>query len=133
MQGQNKQTRLTSDRFALARRSPDLGDTRKENQDTAGVLPRIQQFHSLPCLNMKRLGRGRQMADRQLKQLSLRSKDRTIFKISSYRRRIERGRHHDDAYLRPDALETLQECQCKIAVEVALVEFVEDNRVDALE
>jgi hypothetical protein len=133
MQGQNKQTRLASDRLALAHGSPDLGDPRKENQDTTGVLPRTQQFHSLPRLNMKRLGGVRQMPDRQFKQLSLRSKDRTIFEISSYRRRIERGRHHDDAHLRPGALETLQECQREIAVQVALVEFVEDNRVDALE
>ncbi|MDX6462832.1 MAG: hypothetical protein QOE55_6529 [Acidobacteriaceae bacterium] len=133
MHGQDKQARLASDRFALAHGSPDLGDARKENQDTAGVLPGIQQFHSLPHLNMKWLGRVRQMPDRQLKQLSLRSKDRTIFKVSSYRRGIERGRHHDDAYLRPGALETLQECQRKIAVQVAFVEFVEDNRVDALQ
>ncbi|MDX6458066.1 MAG: hypothetical protein QOE55_1763 [Acidobacteriaceae bacterium] len=56
MQGQNKQTRLASDRLALAHGSPDLGDPRKENQDTAGVLPGIQQFDSLPRLNMKRLG-----------------------------------------------------------------------------
>jgi hypothetical protein len=133
MQGQNKQTRLASDRFALAHRSPDLNDPRKENQDTAGVLHGVQQFHSLPRLNMKRLGGVRQMPDRQLKQLSLRPKDRTIFKVSSYRRRIERGRHHNDAYLRPAALETLQECERKIAVQVALLEFVEDNRIDALE
>src|SRR5258706_639832 len=46
---------------------------------------------------------------------------------------IERGRHHDDSYLRPCSLEALQECKRKIAVQVALVEFVEDNRVDALE
>src|SRR3981081_2815303 len=86
MQGQDKQTGLASDRFALAHRSPDLGDAREENQDTAGVLPGIQQFHSLPHLNMKQLGGVRQMSDRQLKQLSLRSKDRPIFKVSSYRR-----------------------------------------------
>src|SRR5258705_1173960 len=116
MQGQNKQTRLASDRFALAYRSPDLGDPRKENQDTTGVLPRTQQFHSLPRLNMKRLGGVRQMPDRQLKQLSLRPKDRTIFKVSSYRRRIKCGRHHNDADLRPGALETRQEFQRKIPV-----------------
>jgi hypothetical protein len=133
MQGKDQQTRLASDRFALTHGSADLGDARKENQDTAGVLPGIQQFHSVPHLNMKRLGGVRQMLDRQLKHLSLRPKDGTIFKVSSYRRRIERGRHHDDAYLRPGALETLQECQRKIAVQVTLVEFVEDNRVDALE
>jgi hypothetical protein len=73
------------------------------------------------------------MPNRQFKQLPLGSKDWTFIKVSRYRRRIERGRHYNDAYLRPGALETLQKCQRKIAVKVAFVEFVKDDRVDAFE
>jgi hypothetical protein len=73
------------------------------------------------------------MPNRQFKQLSLGSKDWTVIKVSRYPHCVERGRHYNDAYLRPGALETLQKCQRKIAVKVAFVEFVKDDRVDAFE
>jgi hypothetical protein len=73
------------------------------------------------------------MPNRQFKQLPLGSKDWTVIQVSRYRRRIERGRHYNNAYLRPRALETLQKCERKITVKVAFVEFVKDDRVDALE
>jgi hypothetical protein len=133
MQGQNHQTRLASDCFTLAHRSPYLGDARKESQDTAGVLPGIQEFYGLSRLNLKGLRGVRQMPDRQRKPLSLRSKDRTTFKVSSYRRRIERGRHHDNPNLPSRALEPLQEYQRKITVQVSLVELVENDRIDSPE
>src|ERR1700755_2084656 len=100
MQGQNKQAHLASDRFTLAHRSPNLRDARKESENTAGGLAGIQQLHGLPRLNVKRLRRIRQMPNQQFKQLSLGSKDWTVIKVSRYRRRIERARHNNDAYLR---------------------------------
>ena len=73
------------------------------------------------------------MPDRQRKQPSLRPKDGTVAKVSRYRRGIECGRHHDDAYLRPRELKAFQECECEIAVEVTFVELVEDDGIDPLE
>src|ERR1700756_64362 len=133
MQRQNNQARLASDRLTLAHRSPNLRDARKESENAARGLASIQQLHSPPRLNVKRLRGIRQMPNRQFKQFPLGSKHWTVIKVSRYRRRIERGRHNNDAYLRPHALETLQKRQRKIAVKVTFVEFVEDDRVDAFE
>src|ERR1700733_2198004 len=133
MQRQDKQTHLASDRVALTHRSPDLCGPRQKSQDIAGVLFRIQQFHSLPYLNVKQFGRVRQMLDRHFKYSSLRPKNRTVSEISGYRCRIKRSRHHDDPYLRPCTLKVLQERQRKIALQMTLVEFVKDNRINTLE
>jgi hypothetical protein len=133
MQGQDKQSILAGDRFALAHRPPDLRYAGQESKDIAGMLLGVQQLHSLPDLNVERLGGVRKMPDRQRILPSFRSDHGAVLKVSSYRRRVERSRHHDDANLWPSVLEALQECEGKVAVEVTFVEFVEDNRVDTLE
>src|ERR1700750_1026657 len=97
------------------------------------MLLGVHQLHSLPDLSVKRLGGIRQMPDRQRILPSFRSDHGAVLKVSSYRRRIERSRHHDDSNLWPSVLEAFQECEGKVAVEVSLVEFVENNRVDTLE
>jgi hypothetical protein len=74
------------------------------------------------------------MPDRQRELPSLRSDHGAVFKVSSYRRCIERRRHHHhDTNLWPSVLKAFQECERKVAVQVTLVEFVEDNCVDTLE
>ena len=73
------------------------------------------------------------MPNRQFKQLPLGSKNWTVIKVSRYRSRIESGRHYNDAYLWPSTLKTFQKRQRKIAVKVAFVEFVKNDRVDAFE
>jgi len=70
-------------------------------------------------LDVKRLRRIGQMPNRQFKQLPLGSKDWTVIKVSRYRRRIECGRHYNDAYLRPDALKTLERYKPELFAEVS--------------
>jgi len=71
------------------------------------------------------------MPDRQFKQLSPRSKDRTV-QGNALRPRIAGGRHYNDAYLRSGALETLR-AQREITVKASFVKFVKDDRIDAFE
>ena len=71
------------------------------------------------------------MSDLQLKQLSLRSKNGAIIKISSDWCRIERGRHHNDTKIPPRALELLQKRQRELAVQVTLLELVQNDSADA--
>lgn len=50
------------------------------------------------------------------------------------RTRVESRRHDENAKLRPEALAGVErECQAEIRLEVALVEFVEDDERDAVE
>ena len=73
------------------------------------------------------------MPDRQREQPSFGANDRAVVEEACDGRRVERGRHHNDAKLRPSALKALQQRESEIAVEVAFVELVEHDGVDALE
>ena len=73
------------------------------------------------------------MLNREIKQLSFRTNDRTAIEISRHRLGIESRRHHYDEQIGARLLQAFEQGQRKIALEVALVEFIEDDRVDAFQ
>jgi hypothetical protein len=73
------------------------------------------------------------MADGEREKAAFGSEDRAVAEEAGDGRGVERGGHDDDAKLRASALETLEQRQGKIAIEMAFVELIEDDGVDALE
>ena len=73
------------------------------------------------------------MPDGKREEPSLGSEDGAVSEILRDGRGIERGGHDEDAQLGTRALKALQEGEREVGVEMSLVEFVEDNCVDALE
>ena len=72
------------------------------------------------------------MADGQREESSFGAEDGAVAEEACDGRGVECGGHHNDAELGPGALKALQQRESEIAVEVALVEFVEHDCVDAL-
>ena len=59
--------------------------------------------------------------------------DRTVVQIFRDRRGIESRRHDNDSEFGPRTLQSLQQCQSEIAIQMALMKFVENNGGHALQ
>ena len=73
------------------------------------------------------------MFDRKIKQFALRPDYRTTTQIPRHRNSVESCRHYDDQQIAPRPLQSFQQCQRKIAFQMALVEFIEHHRVYAFQ
>ena len=137
MQRQHQQIGPARHGLALAHRAADLRRPRQEDQHVAGVPLVDQQLHGFFHLDFEWLGRVRQMLDRKLEEPSSGSHDGTAagaatFQVTRNRIGIEGCRHDYNSQLGPCPLQALQQCQRKIAFQMALMELIEHHGADSL-
>ena len=73
------------------------------------------------------------MLDRERKGAAFRAQDRAIAEVTCDRSGVERRGHDDEAEIGTSLLQALEQREGEVALEVTLVELVEDDRVDAFE
>ena len=84
-------------------------------------------------LDVERLGRVGKVADGEREDAAFGAKDGTVAEVAGDRRGVEGGGHDDDAERGALLLQALEQGEGEVALEVALVELVEDDGVDAVE
>ena len=72
------------------------------------------------------------MSDREIEEAAFGAKDGAAAQIARDGRGVERGRHHDEAQIRPrGGLQAAEQGERQVAFQMALVELVEHHGVDA--
>ena len=131
MQRQQGEAGAAGERFALAECAVDLGCSGEEGEDVAGVAFGVEQRDSLADLRLQRLWRVRQMTHGERVLATCGAQDRAAAEIVRDRSGIERGGHDDEPQFGARALQALEQSEREVAVEVALVELVQHDGVDA--
>lgn len=131
VEGQYEAVGAAGDGLAGTLGTADLGSAGQEGEDFAAFAAGDEPLEGVADLLFERGGRIGQMLDGEVEEATGRADDGGVAEEAGDGGGIERGRHDEQAQLWAAELETAQKREGEVGFEVALVEFIENDQVNA--
>ena len=134
VQGKQQPSLSVGERRASRLRPADFARSRQKHQHVArfGTPGQSRQRGCHPLFDRRR--GMRRVFDFQWVLAALGAHCTRTAEVFGHGRHIERGGHHDQPQIgTPRALQAAEQCQCQVALQVALMKLVEDHAADALQ